>query len=120
GPLVLFTRVLRLDVDLLRPDPDLDLAVSLGEARRRNRYDRLAGDPDAGRAVVRSLDLAGQEVRRAQEPRHELGPGAVVDVLRDPDLLDPPAAHHREAVRHGHGLLLVVGDVQEGDLDLLL
>ena len=34
------------------------------------------------------------------------------------ELFDPAAVHHRDRVGHRHGLLLVVGDVHEGDADL--
>ena len=38
----------------------------------------------------------------------------VVEVLRRANLLEQPIAHDRDAVAHGHGLDLVVGDVDRG------
>ena len=37
--------------------------------------------------------------------------GSLVDLRRRRELLQPPALHHRDAVRHRHRLELVVGDV---------
>ena len=44
----------------------------------------------------------------------------LVDRLGRADLLDPAVVEHREAVAHPERLLLVVGDVDEGDPDLAL
>ena len=60
------------------------------------------------------------EVRRAQEVGHERGLGRLVERARLVALLDVAAAHDRDAVAHGQRLVLVVGDVDEGDLELLL
>ena len=45
---------------------------------------------------------------------------AVVDLLGRADLLDPPVAHHGDAVAHRERLALVVGDEDERDPDLAL
>src|SRR5207244_13349510 len=47
----------------------------------------------------------------ADEAGYEHVHRVVVQVLRGPDLLKQPIAHHGDAVAHGHGLDLVVGDV---------
>ena len=39
----------------------------------------------------------------------------VVDVLRPADLQDAARVHHRDPVRHGQRLFLIVGDEDEGD-----
>ena len=44
----------------------------------------------------------------------------VVDFFRCAELLKAPAAHDRDAVGHVDGLFLIVGDVDEGDAQLLL
>ncbi len=44
----------------------------------------------------------------------------LVDLLRRTHLLDLPLRHHRDAVRHREGFLLVVRDVDERDADLFL
>ena len=40
--------------------------------------------------------------------------GPVVEVERAADLLDPAQVHHHDALGHGHGFHLVVGDVDRG------
>ena len=52
--------------------------------------------------------------RRAHKARHEEIGGVVVEVLRGVDLLDKAPLHDHNAGSHGHGLHLVVGDVDEG------
>ena len=44
----------------------------------------------------------------------------LVDLDRSADLLDPAVVHHRDPVAHRQRLLLIVGDVDEGDPDLAL
>ena len=55
-------------------------------------------------------DEAGDEARR----------GPLVDLGRRAELLDPAGVEDRQAVAHRERLLLVVGDVDERDADLLL
>ena len=68
---------------------------------------------------------AGQDVDRriADELGDEAVDRAVVDRVRRAELLQPALVHHRDPVRHAHGLELVVGDVEHGlverGLDLL-
>ena len=52
--------------------------------------------------------------RSADEARHEQVGGVTVQVFGGVDLLDAPAPHDHDAGAHGHGLHLVVGDVDEG------
>ena len=63
---------------------------------------------------------AADPVDRAQEARHEARARAQIDVLRRAHLLDAPCVHHRQLVRHGERLLLVVRDQQERDADAAL
>ena len=49
----------------------------------------------------------------ADEPRDADIGRAVVELLRRAELEDLPVHHHRDPVRHGHRLDLVVGDVEE-------
>ena len=60
------------------------------------------------------------QVGNADEAGDEGGGRAVVDLLRLRHLLDPAAVHHRDPVAHRQRLLLVVGDVDEGDADVAL
>jgi hypothetical protein len=60
-----------------------------------------------------ALHLGGEEVhrRRADEAGHEQVHGVVVELIRCVDLLEHARAHDGDAVAQGHGLGLVVGDV---------
>ncbi len=61
-----------------------------------------------------------EEVRDAHEVRHESGGGLFVDLGGRPHLLHAAAPEDGEPVAHGERLLLVVGDVDEGDAQRLL
>src|SRR5215472_2500844 len=106
-------------------------------ARRHARVDdlldapRLDGHADVGRLALRQhVDLlrphdkadavAEEDIGDADEAGDELGRGLLVALQGGTDLLDPAARHHRHAVAHGKRLLLVVGDVDEGDANLFL
>ena len=58
-------------------------------------------------------------LRRADEARDEQVRRVVEDLLRRADLLDVAVAHDDDAVAEGHGLDLVVRDVDERGVDLL-
>ena len=64
--------------------------------------------------------VSGHQVGDADEAGDEGGGGALVDLLGLGDLLDDALVHDRDPVRHRQRLLLVVGDVDERDPDLLL
>jgi hypothetical protein len=75
--------------------------------------------------AVGEADAAGRQADRQQVAGpYEVGDegvgGVAVDVERPADLLDAPLAHHDDAIRHGHGLALVVGDQDGGDAEPLL
>ena len=65
-------------------------------------------------------DVAGEQVRRADEAGHEPRRRALVDLGRRADLLDPALVEDGQPVAHRERLLLVVGHVDERDADLLL
>ena len=73
--------------------------------------DRIVGD-GSGRGL--------QEVGPSDEVGHEHAGGAAVDLFGGGHLLDAPGVHHHDPVRHGHGLGLVVGDVDGRDAHALL
>ena len=83
----------------------------------RSRPRRRAGPAcgPAGRSTI-----ARHQVGDADEAGDEGGRRALVDGLGIGDLLDPAAVHDRDPVGHRQRLLLVVGDVDEGDPDLAL
>jgi hypothetical protein len=70
--------------------------------------------------LAHRFNRAGKGVVFADERGNESGRGIVVDLAAGAHLLDHPVAHHRDPVRHGQGLALVMGDVDEGEPDLLL
>ena len=108
------SRSLRDDVDVLGAD---------------DHVHRLVG----GEAAVQALELlavhahhavgvhdAVNDVALANEVGHKGVFGLVIDVQGGADLLDIALVHDHDGVRHGQGLLLVVGDIDKGDAHLLL
>ncbi len=76
--------------------------------------------PWSSRTSPAAVHRRRHQVGDADEAGDEGGCGPLVDVLGDADLLDPAAVHHRDPVAHRQRLLLIVGDVDEGDPDLAL
>ena len=68
--------------------------------------------------ALHALDLELEQVRDPDEPGDEGRVGLVVDLLRRAHLQDPARVHDRDAIAHRQRLVLVVGDVDEGDPDL--
>ena len=64
--------------------------------------------------------MTGSRFAVPMKPATKAVAGLVVDLGRGADLVDPTLGHDRDAVRHRQGLLLVVGDEDEGDADLAL
>ena len=64
--------------------------------------------------------LVGEAVDIADEVADELRRGVVVDVVRGADLLDDALVEHRDPVGQRQRLLLVVGDVDARDAEVLL
>ena len=58
--------------------------------------------------------------RRADEARDEEVRGTIVEIERRAHLLDDAVMHDDDLVGHGHGLDLVVGDVDRGGLQALV
>jgi hypothetical protein len=77
---------------------------------------------DLPAALLAGRDLARDDVDVADELRDEARLRPLVELARRRDLDEPSAIHHRDAIRHRHRLLLVVGHDQEGgakpDLDV--
>jgi hypothetical protein len=71
---------------------------------------------------VAVLQRAWEEVhcRGADEAGHEQVAGPLIQLLGGADLLNDPGAHDRDPVAEGHGLGLVVGDVDGGGAELVL
>ncbi len=66
--------------------------------------------------------LSRQQVhrRRADKAGHEGVAGAIVNRQRRPLLDDKPLAHDHDLVGQGHGLNLIVGNVNHGGLKALV
>ena len=115
---VLAGGAVRLQADVLRADHRHG-SVALGQ--RAGLGAQLEGPQAERRAIAVGLaDRHRHEVRGAQEVGHERGLRRLVERARLVALLDVAAAHHRDAVAHRQRLVLVVGDVDERDLELLL
>ena len=80
---------------------------SRAEARRHRLFSRGGARP---------LHPPLEDVHGADEVRHEAIGRPEVQLPGLPDLQDPSAIHHRDGVRDGQGLLLVVGHVNRRDL----
>ena len=101
-------------------DDHPDVAAGGGVAAGRLQLEVAQAQPAAA-AAVRDWAADGlEQVRHPEEPGHIGGGRLLVELGRGADLLDAAAGHHGQAVGHGQGLLLVVGDVHEGDPDRLL
>ena len=104
----------------LGPDEDLD-RTSGGEAvRRGGKREGPAEEGEGHRAVRDGKDLGRQGVDPADELGHKGVLGPQIELLRRPDLDDPPFVHHGDLVGDRHRLLLVVGDVDRRDRQGLL
>ncbi len=96
---------------MLGPHAEDDLAL---DARHRQV------DPGPAQAPIASHDAREAHRRAPDEAGHEHVRGALVELARRADLLEPAAVHHRDAIAHCHRLDLVVRDVDGGGADLLL
>ena len=106
---------IRLRCRRLRRKPDIVLADrDRGAlARRKRGADHLQGHARKG-DVVAVARGALDDIAGADEARHEFGFGPRVNILGRAELVDPAAVHDRDQVGRGHGLGLVVGDVDGG------
>ena len=59
------------------------------------------------------------DIAVADKVCHKCVLGFVVDLFRTADLLDITLVHHHDGVGHGQGLLLVVGDIDEGNAQFI-
>jgi hypothetical protein len=105
GPVVHPHDVLRADADVARVhDPALHLGADI--------------ERDARHAIGTRRHAAVEQVRDAEEPRDECGDRPLVQLLGAAQLLEPAGVHDADPVGHRHGLVLVVGHVDERDPDL--
>ncbi len=115
--------VVAADDEMLRPDAERQAIAVPGAARiARQHQQRAVVQPDLD-PLVPPADHARLEkvhLGRADEARDEEVGGLVVEIERRADLLDPAQAQHHDRIRHGHGLDLIVGDVDHRRIDPLM
>ena len=78
----------------------------------------MLADRDDGVRTRCLHDLHGNDIGIADEAGGERGGRRAVDRLGGADLLDATLVQHDDAVRQGHGLALVVRDIDEGGAGL--
>ena len=96
-------------LDVVRADRHRGCGARRAVSRRRSAA--MAPAKSTCAVVAR---VALEHVARADEAGDELRARPVVDIFRRSGLLDLAAIHHRDEVRRGHRLGLVVGDVDRG------
>ena len=113
------------DDGMLRTDAERDI-LRLDVVRGKARFLlRVKLHLDAAQLDKELVAVAGEvrieevHLRRADEARDEEVAGVVKHFLRRADLLDVAVAHDDYTVAKGHGLGLVMGDVDEGGVDTL-
>ena len=105
------------------PDADGNVIAHRRDGGAGRELELERGEPGAARVTVRpetAVNLGGEEIhaRRTEEAGDEAIGRAIVELERGADLLDDAVVEHDDAARHGHGLGLVVGDVDHGGLEL--
>src|SRR4029079_16569569 len=78
---------------------------------------RLYQGPVAGGGFM-AADL--EEIGFTQNARDEAFARILVELARASDLRHPAAVHDRDAMRHGGGLILIVGDIDHRRAERLL
>jgi hypothetical protein len=101
-----------------RPDPPAQVPAGMGGMRWRHGPAQPGGFQ--GLPVVADAPMQHVHRRRADELRDEEVGGPVEELQRRAGLLDPALAHDDDLVGHGHGLDLVVGDVDGGGAQALV
>ena len=104
------------ELQVFGPHAEHDVAHARLAHRRRERRGSGPAHPALHPEAFAELgDRAGNRVHRraADEAGHEQVGGTRVHVLRRADLLQHALLHHGDAVPHGHGLDLVVRDVDD-------
>ena len=72
------------------------------------------------RDSIAADQLAGNQVGRTEESRHERRSRSCIDIVRPAGLEYPARHHHADAVGDGEGLFLVVRDQDRGDAGFAL
>ena len=113
----------RCQLEVRGADAQIDALARVGHEARTQPLRNA--QPEIARVEHVVPDVAGEDVdlRRAEEARDELVCRMVVQLVRRALLHDVPVLHQHDVVGHGHGLGLVVRDVDgrnaQLELDLL-
>ena len=80
------------------------------------------GQGDHGVAAAETIggDGPGEQIAVADKSGHEGRGRALIQILLPPHLLHPPGLHHHQPIGHRHGLLLVMGDHDGGEVAVAL
>ena len=109
---------------MLGSDPEDDLLTDVGGERRTLLRRHCEADPAESclkPALPRRYHGVDEiHLRRADKARHKGVRRLVIELLRRVILPDNALVHHHYPVRHGHGLGLIVGNVDKGGLELLM
>ena len=119
GQLVRVAARIRCDADPFGTDGQQHLVAGRA-ALHVERVNDAAIRLDLADLAVRRDDGAGKEVVLADEVGDERTFRFFVEGLRRRDLFDASSAKHRDPVRHHHGFLLVVCDVDHGDAEFAM
>ena len=103
------------ELDLLRPDPDGHPPGPPAEHAGRT----CISCPFSSRTVPAPLTVPAMRFDTPRKPA-TYAVAASRTAPSGPELLDLPAVHHGDLVRHRHRLFLVVRDVDERDADVVL
>ena len=101
-------------VDILRADDNIDRSVVAEAFIHAGKF----GTEDLNQLVANHN--ARDNVAFADEVCHECVLRLVVDLLRGTHLLDVALVHDNDGIGHGQRFFLVVGNVDEGDAELIL
>ena len=107
------------DDELLRAD-DRVAALAGGEPVALASTVTPASSSTVARSPFSERTVPGIRLETPMKPATKVVVGALVDLDRPAICSIDAAVHHRDPVGHRQRLLLVVGDVDEGDPDLLL
>ena len=103
---------------MLGPDGDAHL-LTFPETLPLCEHDSVRGF-DRETLSVHTADSSVDDIGFSDKIRHKATVWTVIDFHGRADLQDHAAAHDGDAVRHGHGLFLIVCDIDEGDAELSL
>ena len=108
------------DQDLLRPDADPAPVAVAHACAPSGTETSMPCMSTVARSPLRLLIVPSIRLDWPRKFATNVVPRVLVEVVGCAHLLDQAGVHHRDGVGHGHGLLLVVGDVDERDADLRL